>query len=114
MPAALADIAAVLVFVAAGRRSHDVGGDVVIGTLEVAAPFLLALGLGWLVARAWRHPYELGTGAVVWVVTVVVGMLLRRTIFDRGAAASFVLVATLVTGALLIGWRAVAGRFSRR
>ena len=111
--AAAVDIVAVVVFVAAGRRSHDEGGSVVTGTLGVAAPFLIALGLGWLAARAWRRPFELSTGALVWVVTVVVGMLLRRVVFDRGTAMSFVVVATVVTGVLLLGWRAVAGRISR-
>ena len=111
--AAAVDIVAVVVFVAAGRRSHDESGNVVAGTLAVAAPFLIALGLGWLAARAWRRPFELSTGALVWVVTVVVGMLLRRVVFDRGTAMSFVVVATVVTGVLLLGWRAVAGRISR-
>ncbi len=111
--AAAVDIIAVIAFVAAGRRNHELDGNVVTGTLAVAAPFLIALGLGWLAARAWRQPLALSTGAVVWVVTVVVGMLLRRTVFDRGTAMSFVVVATVVTGVLLLGWRAVAGRISR-
>jgi hypothetical protein len=42
------------------------------------------------------------------------GMLLRRTVFDRGTAASFVIVATLVTGALLLGWRAAQLVVARR
>jgi hypothetical protein len=50
----------------------------------------------------------------VWVVTVALGMLLRRTVFDRGTAASFVIVATLVTGALLLGWRAAQLVVARR
>lgn len=111
--AAVADLVAVVVFVAAGRRSHDADGDAVLGTLAVAAPFLIGLGLGWLAACAWRRPLALTTGAVVWAVTVTVGMVLRRTMFDRGTAVSFVLVATLVTGVLLVGWRALAGRLAR-
>ncbi len=106
--AAALDVAGLLVFVVAGRRSHDLGDNAVLGTLEVAAPFLLALGVGWAVARAWRSPMRLATGAAVWAITVVLGMLLRRGVFDRGIAASFVVVATLVTGVLLLGWRAVA------
>jgi len=104
------DVASILVFVAVGRRSHDEDGGLVSGVAEVAAPFLLALALGWLVARAWRAPRTIRTGLVVWPVTVVAGLLLRRVAFDRGTAASFVVVATLVTGALLVGWRAVALR----
>ena len=106
--AAAADVAAIILFAAAGRRSHDVGGNPITGTLNVAAPFLVALGIAWLTARAWRRPWSLSTGAVVWVTTLVGGMLLRRSVFDRGTAPSFVVVATLVTGSLLLGWRTVA------
>lgn len=112
--AAVADVVAVVVFVAIGRRSHDEGGNAVAETLEVAAPFLIALAVGWLAARAWRRPRAIATGLVVWVVTVVVGMLLRRSVFDRGTAASFVVVATIVTGVFLLGWRAAASRRGAR
>lgn len=111
--AALADIIAIVVFVAAGRRSHDEGGNVVTGTLSVAAPFLIALAAGWLAARAWRRPLALATGSIIWVVTVAVGMVLRRTAFERGTATSFIIVATVVTGVLLLGWRAIAARLGR-
>ena len=112
--AAAFDVVAVIVFVAAGRRSHDEGGNALVETAKVAAPFLLALGAGWLVLRAWRRPEALRTGAGIWVVTVALGMLLRRTVFDRGTAVSFVIVATLVTGALLLGWRAAQLVVARR
>ena len=114
MRAAAFDVVAVIVFVAAGRRSHDEGGNALVETAKVAAPFLLALGAGWLVLRAWRRPEALRTGAGIWVVTVALGMLLRRTVFDRGTAVSFVIVATLVTGALLLGWRAAQLVVARR
>ncbi len=112
--AAAFDVVAVVVFVAAGRRSHDEGGNALVQTAKVAAPFLIALGVGWLVLRAWQRPEAIRTGAGVWVVTVALGMLLRRTVFDRGTAASFVIVATLVTGALLLGWRAAQLVVARR
>ncbi|MCX6521203.1 MAG: DUF3054 domain-containing protein [Actinobacteria bacterium] len=112
--AAAFDVVAVIVFVAAGRRSHDEGGNALVETAKVAAPFLLALGVGWLALRAWRRPEALRTGAGVWLVTVGLGLLLRRTVFDRGTAASFVIVATLVTGALLLGWRAAQLVVARR
>jgi hypothetical protein len=112
--AAAFDVVAVIVFVAAGRRSHDEGGNALAETAKVAAPFLLALGVAWFVVRAWRRPEAIRTGAGVWVVTVALGMLLRRTVFDRGTAASFVIVATLVTGALLLGWRAAQLVVARR
>lgn len=111
--AALLDAVAIVLFVVLGRRSHD-EGSAIGGTLEVAAPFLLAGALGWVVARAWRRPSALPTGVAVWLVTVAAGLLLRRTVFDRGTAVSFVIVATIVLGALVVGWRAALARWSAR
>lgn len=108
--AAAADVVAVLVFVALGRRSHDEPGNAVVGALRVAAPFLIALGVAWLVTRAWRRPIAIVTGLMIWPITVALGMVLRRTVFDRGTAASFIVVATIATGVLLVGWRLAAGR----
>lgn len=112
--AAALDAAAVVVFVAVGRRSHDEGGNPVVETLQVAAPFLIALAVGWVVARAWNRPASLRIGLVVWPVTVALGMVLRHWVFDRGTAASFIVVATIATGVLLLGWRAVASAVARR
>ncbi len=110
--AAALDAAAIVLFVAIGRRNHDQDPGLS-GTFETAAPFLIALAVGWIVARAWREPFSLVTGTIVWVVTIVLGMLLRNLVFDRGTAASFIVVATLFTGALLIGWRLAARRLTR-
>jgi hypothetical protein len=111
--AAALDVAVVVVFVAIGRRNHDEGSG--LGqVLRIAAPFLIGLAVGWIVARAWREPFSLATGAVIWIVTIAVGMVLRRTLFDRGTAFSFVVVATVFTGVLLLGWRLVARRVTHR
>jgi hypothetical protein len=107
--AAVVDAALVLVFVVLGRSSHD-EGNFLAGTLGVAAPFLIALAVGWALARAWKQPLALRTGVIVWLTTVVAGMVLRHTVFDRGTAVSFIIVAGVFTGAFLVGWRAVAGR----
>lgn len=114
MATALAvDVAAVVIFVAIGRRNHDEGNA--LGELaRTALPFLLGLAAGWGVSRAWRRPMALLTGVAIWPVTVLVGMVLRRWVFDRGTATSFVVVATLFIGAFLVGWRAVAGAAARR
>jgi hypothetical protein len=100
-----ADVACVLVFCAVGRRSHAEGLDVA-GVATTAWPFLSGTALGWLAARAWRRPTAITpTGVVVWLCTVVVGMLLRKAT-SAGVAASFVVVASTVTALLLLGWRA--------
>ena len=110
--AAALDVAGVLVFVTVGRRNHN-EGTAIDGVITVATPFLIALAIGWLVCRAWRRPMSLRIGAIVWMTTVVVGLLLRNLVFDRGTATAFVIVATLFLGAVLLGWRAVWVRVTR-
>jgi hypothetical protein len=44
---------------------------------------------------------------------VVIGMLLRKAI-SQGTALSFVVVASLVTAILLLGWRAAVSALARR
>ncbi len=105
--AAVLDVVAITVFVAAGRRTHDQDPGLT-GVFTTAAPFLIGLVVGWLVARAWRRPFAILTGVVVWVATIAIGMPLRNLVFDRGTATSFVIVATAFTFATLVGWRLVA------
>ena len=107
------DVVAVVVFAAVGRRSHA-EGDTVAGVLGTAWPFLVGTASGWLVARAWARPGRVWpSGIVVWLSTVVVGMLLRRLTGD-GTAASFVVVALVVLGVFLLGWRAARQLVVRR
>jgi Protein of unknown function (DUF3054) len=110
--AAMADIASIVVFVAIGRRNHH-EGTAVDGIVTVAAPFLIALAIGWVVAQAWKRPMQVDAAFVIWPVTVAAGLVLRRFVFDRGTALPFIIVATLVTGAFLVGWRLVAARATR-
>ena len=101
------DVTCVLVFCAVGRRSHDEGLNIA-GIASTAWPFLSGTALGWLATQAWRRPTAVyPTGVVVWLCTVVVGMLLRKAT-SAGVAASFIVVAASVTGLLLLGWRALA------
>ncbi len=104
------DTAMVVLFVAAGRRTHDQDPGIS-GLVETAAPFLIALLVGWLVARAWRRPEAVVTGVVVSAVTLVLGMILRQYVFDRGTAVSFMVVAGLFLFATLVGWRLLLSGF---
>lgn len=107
------DIACVLVFCAIGRRSHAEGLTVA-GIVETAWPFLTGTAAGWLLARGWRRPVSLApTGLTVWVCTVVVGMLLRK-LTAQGTATSFIVVASVTTAVLILGWRGAVRVAARR
>ncbi|OBF29157.1 DUF3054 domain-containing protein [Mycobacterium sp. ACS4331] len=111
--AVLADIVSVVVFCALGRRSHAEGMTLA-GIAETAWPFLTGAAVGWLASRGWRAPTAVApTGVVVWVSTIVVGMLLRKAT-SAGVAVSFIIVASLVTAALLLGWRGALTLSRRR
>lgn len=105
--APLLDALCLIVFVAAGRESHD---------LQDGAPWFLVvvwpLLAGWFVTalaaqlyvrrdRAW-----LGLGATV-VVGVAIALLLRATVTHRDIPVAFVVVAYLFITALTVGWRLV-------
>ena len=111
--ALVVDLVCVVVFCTIGRRNHAEGLTLG-GIAETAWPFLSGTLAGWLISRAWRAPRAVvPTGVVVWLSTIVVGMLLRKA-SSQGVAASFVVVASLVTALLLLGWRVVAGLIARR
>ena len=107
------DVLSVMVFVVIGRRSHDEGSPVA-GVLETAAPFLIGIGAAWLIVRAWRWPFALLTGLVIWPITLLVGMMCRNLIFGRSTPTSFVIVATVFFGLCFVGWRIAARALTRR
>jgi hypothetical protein len=47
---------------------------------------------------------------MVWGYTVVMGMVLRNVVFNRGTALAFIIVATVFLGATMLGWRALLAR----
>lgn len=108
LPAVIVDAVFVLVFAAIGRASHD---ENPLGFLLTAWPFLIALVVGHalaaLVPARPRRPWSLGWGVIVWIVTVAGGMLLRIATGDT-AETPFIIVASLVLAALLLGWRLIA------
>ena len=111
VPIAL-DVVVVLAFAAVGRSNHDEGVTVG-GVAGTAWPFLLGLALGWLAAWSLGDGTAVRAGVAVWFGTVAIGMLLR-TLGGDPPPVSFVLVAALVLGVGLIGWRAVYALVLRR
>ena len=114
LPAVIVDVVLVLIFAVIGRASHD---ESPAGFLLTAWPFLVALLVGHLLAALLpgrpRRPWSVLWGAVVWIVTVGGGMLLRVVSGDT-AETPFIIVATIVLGVFLVGWRAVAAVVRRR
>ncbi|MEO8827103.1 DUF3054 domain-containing protein [Lapillicoccus sp.] len=112
--AGVLDTVVILVFAAVGRATHDETNPV-LGVLATAWPFLVGAAAGWALVhgRSLRWPTRVGTGIPVWVCAVVLGMLLR-VVTGGGTAFSFVVVATLVLGVLLLGWRVLAVRVRPR
>lgn len=107
--AALFDLLCVLAFTALGVRAHAQTDHL----LRVAVPFLAALAIGWLIARPLKNMASLRAGAVIWLTTLIGGMLLRRLGGD-GTALPFVLVATTFLAVTMLGWRLIAALGSRR
>jgi hypothetical protein len=101
-----------VVFVAIGRRNHD-EGTALSGVLGVAAPFLIALVASWVGLRTWNEPFTRRSWVATWAITVIVGLLLRRVVFDRGIATPFIIVATITLGVLLGVGRLLSKRLVR-
>ncbi|WP_227997591.1 DUF3054 domain-containing protein [Nocardia australiensis] len=108
------DALLVILFCAIGRRSHDEA--VLTGLLKTLWPFAVGLVIGWVLAvviadrlRGEQDGFDgtavWPTGVVVWLATLVGGMLLR-VISGQGTAFSFFLVAATVLAVFLLGWRA--------
>ena len=111
--AGVIDVVAVVVFVAIGRRNHD-EGTALSGVLSVAAPFLIALLASWVGLRTWNEPFTRRSWAATWAITVIVGLLLRRLVFDRGIATPFIIVATITLGVLLALSRLLSQKLSAK
>lgn len=116
-----ADVLLVVLFCAIGRRSHDEA--VLTGLLRTAWPFAAGLAVGWLVVvlldrrGPGAEPFDATrlwpAGVVIWLSTLVVGMLLR-VVSGQGTAASFIVVAALVLALFLLGWRGAVRALRQR
>ncbi|MFN3602264.1 MAG: DUF3054 domain-containing protein [Dietzia sp.] len=110
----LLDAVSVMVFATFGRGAHAEGLGIgqVWGT---AWPFLVGLVLGWVVVLAARRdPATVRSGVLVWLATLVGGMLIRGLGDGRVPHWSFIMVAAIATAVFLVGWRAVRAVLTRR
>ena len=103
--AVIADVLVVLVFATIGRASHDESAGLH-GVVHTAWPFLIGTLLA-LALSAYTHANPLGLRVAirVWLLTVLVGMVIRAAT-GAGTAFAFVIVALVVLGVCFLGWRA--------
>jgi len=95
------DLLLVGVFAVIGRLSHY-GTLTAGGWWTTAWPFLVGTLLAWAaLALTRRPPAAISSGVVVWLGALAGGMVLRQA-SGQGTATAFVVVATLVLGALLV------------
>jgi len=110
-PALAADVICILVFAIVGRSSHNESSNV-LGVLHTAWPFLTGYLVGLAAGRGWRRPLALPIAVTLWLSTVGVAMVIRL-LTGAGAPLPFVVVTTVVLGALLLGWRGVVSLVQR-
>lgn len=107
------DVVLILAFAVSGRRTHE-HGVTFLGVLDTAWPFLAAYAVVNLALRARRSPSTpWPTAVVLWLATVVGGLLLRAA-SGEGVALSFQIVTSLVLGTFLVLPRAVVRALRRR
>ncbi|MFJ2316031.1 DUF3054 domain-containing protein [Glutamicibacter sp. NPDC087661] len=107
------DVVLIVLFALLGRREHEHGLSIG-GILMTALPFLVAYVVVTLLSKPWTTINKLfPVGVLVWVVTVAAGLALRVAM-DSTAALPFIIVATLVLGAFLMGRRLVTSMVAKR
>jgi hypothetical protein len=116
--AAVIDVVLIVVFALIGRSSHG-EANAPLALWTTAYPFLAGWVIGYVTSGAWARPLRFWpTGVVVWILTVFVGMAIRvatgqGVVDGNPLPISFVIVATIVLGVFLLGWRAVARGVTR-
>lgn len=107
------DVVLIVLFALLGRREHEHALSVG-GILMTALPFLIAYAAMTLLSRPWSTINKLfPAGVLVWIGTVAAGLALRIA-FGSTAAVPFIIVASLVLGAFLLGRRLVTSLVAKR
>ena len=103
------DALCVLLMVVIGTRNHKTDTGIT-GILFVAAPFWIAMAIAHLAPLLQRTVKAEAHVVAVWGYTIVMGMVLRNMVFNRGTAVAFITVATAFLGITMFGWRALLAR----
>lgn len=113
-----ADVVAIAAFALFARIAHQTE-DMPLnfaGWLSTLWPFLLGVALSWVVIAAakWDGARLVPAGVSAWLITVVVGLGIWTVRNGEFPHWSFILVATIMSALLMLGWRVIAGVVRRR
>lgn len=103
-PSAIAaDYVAIAVFALLARAAHqsDDMPFTFTGWLSTLWPFALGTALGWAIVRENK-------GGPIWFITALTGLVIWGIRNGRVPHWSFVIVATVMSALLMLGWRAAA------
>ncbi|GAB3076754.1 DUF3054 domain-containing protein [Corynebacterium aquatimens] len=109
-PTALAlDFVAIAAFALMARAAHqsETMPFNFAGWVSTVWPFALGVALGWLITRQNK-------GVIIWLVTVVTGLVIWGIRNQALPHWSFVIVATVMSALLMLGWRGVASLVGKR
>ncbi|WP_246825410.1 DUF3054 domain-containing protein [Corynebacterium sp. HMSC034A01] len=98
-----ADYVAIAAFALLARAAHQ-SDDMPFnfsGWLSTLWPFALGVTLGWLIARENK-------GGLIWIITVVTGLVIWGIRNGDVPHWSFIVVATTMSALLMLGWRGIA------
>ena len=100
-----ADYVAIAVFALAARGAHqsETMPFNFTGWLSTLWPFALGVTLGWLIVRDNK-------GGAIWGITVITGLVIWGIRNQAIPHWSFVIVATIMSALLMLGWRFVASK----
>ena len=104
----------IVIFAIIGVASHD--GNLGISNIaRVAIPFLLP----YLILAAAIKPTKLinnifPAGLALWLITVVLGPILRSMLFSDTSALAFILVAAGVLAVFILGRRSISTLLTRQ
>lgn len=105
------DIIAIFVFAVLARMAH--GGLGVAEVLNTWWPFALGVLIGWMLIRG-KDAATVKQGVTVWLSAAVAGLAIWGIRHQEFPHWSFILVASIMSALLLLGWRAVAAKFSKK
>lgn len=109
------DALAILLFAIFARMAHKSEPFTVVNVLNTWWPFLIGVVVAWAYFTLRRlSGVTLSSGVIVWACAVFAGLGMWAAEHGRTPHISFIIVATVMSGLLLLGWRGIARLAARR